>query len=307
MLTPAGTNMRRGVGAEELVQWNDFGVQDLVGRLYPLFLMDLHRYLVTEGEAPNRVLGEGVEFSVDARRYERAVKVSFDAQPDLTARRGKDGPKPQEYEVRMGEYTVILTDIDDSSKKPKLADALADYTDLADPMRSLATLPLTVKEYVPQAEAANIRRKLEEAGGKVTVRKLDQFGYVLPEAARRRPGVYRFVLTALGEGPADDRQETKAYAYNVDAQAESDLKRAPTERITPDPIPTDSRSGKFKFTAFTSAPPTFQEKQPDASESPWLYLFFILILVVEQAMAVHLSYHLKGSEAPAPSAQPASA
>ena len=43
----------------------------------------------------------------------------------------------------------------------------------------------------------------------------------------------------------------------------------------------------------------FKEKQPDASESPWLYLFFIIILIVEQAMAVHLSFHLKGSEAPA--------
>ena len=36
---------------------------------------------------------------------------------------------------------------------------------------------------------------------------------------------------------------------------------------------------------------TFKERQPDASESSLLYLFFILILVVEQAMAVHLSYH----------------
>ena len=36
---------------------------------------------------------------------------------------------------------------------------------------------------------------------------------------------------------------------------------------------------------------------PDASESPWLYLFFLVILVVEQALAVHLSFHLKGNEA----------
>jgi len=35
---------------------------------------------------------------------------------------------------------------------------------------------------------------------------------------------------------------------------------------------------------------------PDASESPWVYLFFLLVLVVEQALAVHLSFHLKGKE-----------
>jgi hypothetical protein len=54
---------------------------------------------------------------------------------------------------------------------------------------------------------------------------------------------------------------------------------------------------------------SLKERQPDASESPWLYLFFIIVLVVEQAMAVHLSFHLKGNEA-APSAaapQPAAA
>jgi hypothetical protein len=49
----------------------------------------------------------------------------------------------------------------------------------------------------------------------------------------------------------------------------------------------------------------FKNREPDASESPWLYLLFILILVVEQALAVHLSFHLKGGDMAAPSARPA--
>ena len=34
----------------------------------------------------------------------------------------------------------------------------------------------------------------------------------------------------------------------------------------------------------------------DFSESPWLFLIFLFVLVVEQALAVHLSFHLKGNE-----------
>ena len=42
------------------------------------------------------------------------------------------------------------------------------------------------------------------------------------------------------------------------------------------------------------------EKQNDLSESAWFYLLFLVILVVEQALAVHLSFHLKGNEAQLP-------
>ncbi|MBY0231714.1 MAG: hypothetical protein K2W96_20705, partial [Gemmataceae bacterium] len=90
-----------------------------------------------------------------------------------------------------------------------------------------------------------------------------------------------------------------AFAYNVDALAESDLKRAATERLEPETKPTDAKAGKLQVIAPNGGEGAFGEKKPDASESPWIYLFFILILVVEQAMAVHLSYHLKGTEASA--------
>ena len=37
-------------------------------------------------------------------------------------------------------------------------------------------------------------------------------------------------------------------------------------------------------------------RRSDLSESPWLFLFFIAVLITEQALAVHLSFHLPGSE-----------
>jgi len=42
----------------------------------------------------------------------------------------------------------------------------------------------------------------------------------------------------------------------------------------------------------------------DMSESPWFFLLFLGILVAEQALAVHLSFHIKGGEAEAPAAVP---
>ena len=50
------------------------------------------------------------------------------------------------------------------------------------------------------------------------------------------------------------------------------------------------------------SPPVVDQRQTDLSESPWFYLLFLVILVLEQAMAVHLSFPLKGSEAVAPPA-----
>ena len=46
----------------------------------------------------------------------------------------------------------------------------------------------------------------------------------------------------------------------------------------------------------TKQPERLFEKKSDLSESPWLFLFILLVLVAEQAMAVRLSYHLSAAE-----------
>ena len=44
-----------------------------------------------------------------------------------------------------------------------------------------------------------------------------------------------------------------------------------------------------------------QNERPwDFSESPWLFLIFLGILVAEQALAVHLSFHLRSEKGEAP-------
>ena len=41
-------------------------------------------------------------------------------------------------------------------------------------------------------------------------------------------------------------------------------------------------------------------KQNDLADSPWFFLVFLLVLICEQALAVHLSYHMRGSEGQLP-------
>lgn len=239
-LTAAGTALRRGVG-EESVQWNNWGAGErAVSELYPLFLLDLHRYLVSEGQAPNRTLGETVQFSLDPARYAPQYAWTFVPQPDVSL----EGGNKVKAEAEKGALT-----------------------------RSGSQLEFTLDKV-------------------------------------RRPGVFKVSLTLLGEGPEEDRQEVRAVAYNVDALAESDLKRASRERLEPELPPGDGKRGTLVLRVPGESYEQFKERQPDASESSLLYLFFLLILVAEQAMAVHLSYHTRANEAapqPASTRQPAAA
>jgi hypothetical protein len=113
-------------------------------------------------------------------------------------------------------------------------------------------------------------------------------------AEAREPGVYSFELTPLKGGDPD----VLAVSYNVDAETESNLARTATEKL----------ESKDKLVKLRTADDDFADvknHEPDLSERPWLYLVLLIILIAEQAMAVHLSFHLKGSEGTAPEAAPA--
>jgi hypothetical protein len=226
-LTTAGTIPRRGV-SEDSIAWNNWGAGErAIQEMYPLFLLQLHRFLVSEGQAPQRLLGEDVRFALDANRYAPQFSYSFQAQPDMSL----DPP-------------------------------------------------------------AKVAPKFEK--GPLT-KEGNQLNFALTNV--REPGVYRVNLTLLGEGPEEDRQEVRAFAYNVDAASEGDLKRANRDQLVPEQPQGDSKRGKLTLRSVGETWDAYKERQPDASESSLLYLFFLLILVVEQAMAVHLSFHTRGEVA----------
>jgi hypothetical protein len=110
------------------------------------------------------------------------------------------------------------------------------------------------------------------------------------------PGVYLFALTPLG---GVGNREWHSAVVNVDTKNESPLHRASTEDLeklagaAPANLSISSGGEEKSSDELTN-------RQRGLSESPWLFLLFIVVLVFEQALAVHLSFHLRGSEAQAP-------
>lgn len=105
-----------------------------------------------------------------------------------------------------------------------------------------------------------------------------------------RPGVYLFELTQLAdENNTNPRTETRAFVYNLDPD-EGDLRRASVDDLD------RATHGAPLQSPDTQEPDSFTW-QSSLSESPWFYLVFLIVLVLEQALAVHLSYHVRGAEA----------
>jgi hypothetical protein len=127
---------------------------------------------------------------------------------------------------------------------------------------------------------------LKEQAGAATAGKVT---FVFNEA--RKPGMYLFDLTRKDESnpAAPPKTEQRAYAFNVDA-AESDLRRA-----AKDDLEKMAPGAKVRYVNSGWAT-ELSNRRNDLSESAWFYLAFLVILVIEQALAVHLSFHLKGSE-----------
>ncbi len=149
-----------------------------------------------------------------------------------------------------------------------------------------------VSENAPPAAAAPAAPKgdqdLREQVGRVQGGKV---AFVFDEA--RKPGVYRFEFTPQGEA-ADSkspaRLEQQAFAFNVDTAAEGDLRRASRDDLE------GAVPGAQLHAPGSGLAEILKERRSDLSESPWLYLVLLLVLIAEQALAVRLSYHLAGNE-----------
>jgi hypothetical protein len=89
------------------------------------------------------------------------------------------------------------------------------------------------------------------------------------------------------------------HTFNVDTGREGDLMRVSREDL--DSNLRGANPGYLTTTTATSTDIIEANRQNDLSESPWFYLFFIAVLVAEQALAVHLSFHIQEGEAQIPS------
>lgn len=109
----------------------------------------------------------------------------------------------------------------------------------------------------------------------------------IPDA--REPGIYRFDLTLKADvRDAAPTTEALAFAFNVDTAAEGDLRRASRNDLA------SAAPGMQLHAPGSGLATILKDRKSDLSESPWFYLLILGVLVVEQALAVHLSYHPGG-------------
>jgi hypothetical protein len=85
------------------------------------------------------------------------------------------------------------------------------------------------------------------------------------------------------------------HVFNVDTLKEGALARVGYDDIDKNVI-REAPPGAVVFEGPGVPADSLVSRRSDLSESPWLFLLFIAILVAEQALAVHLSFHLKGDE-----------
>ena len=112
-------------------------------------------------------------------------------------------------------------------------------------------------------------------------------------ARHDKPGLY---VTQLRTDELDSGKPPAAvyaHVFNVDTAKEGNLERVERNQISDNVI--DKLKDRIVFEGPNLAGDSFVARQSDFSESAWLYLIFLAVLVVEQALAVHLSFHLKGN------------
>jgi hypothetical protein len=147
------------------------------------------------------------------------------------------------------------------------------------------------------AAGAGAVRELETVAGKEDENKQVHFSF----PRTREPGVYYVTVAAKPkEGNPTPQPYDEAFVYNVDTEAEGNLKRAARDMLERGGSAAQARGQVALITPDMRLTEILAPRRKDMSEAPWLYLVILIVLVVEQALAVHLSFHLKGNEAQLP-------
>jgi hypothetical protein len=132
--------------------------------------------------------------------------------------------------------------------------------------------------------------------------KVDHSGASVPEGKgiltfkldrHDQPGLYLSQLIDLN-APGKMPIATFSHVFNVDTIREGDMQRVSTDDLERELVSKEKDSIQLVTTAVQDGQLVSQRN--DFSESPWLFLLFLLVLVAEQALAVHLSFHMKSDE-----------
>jgi hypothetical protein len=111
------------------------------------------------------------------------------------------------------------------------------------------------------------------------------------------PGLYITELRFADEAPGKPAIATYSHVFNVDTPAEGPLQRISSDDLDRDLMRPLAGNPNPPIIVTGSSPlESDSSRKSDLSESPWFFLVLLAILVAEQALAVHLSFHLKGDQ-----------
>jgi hypothetical protein len=184
---------------------------------------------------------------------------------------------------------------------------------------STVTIEDDAKRYIPKGKTMKLARWFYNARpGKATDAVSDRDEFVkeidgklkLTLTGNLEPGFYgSYLVPAEGGGKSNEKSDRAravaswGHVFNVDTANESDL-----SRVTQDEIDSALREAPQGSVSQIQSPGNEDEafaginRPTDLSELAWFFLIFLLVLLAEQALAVHLSFHLKSAtdEAPLP-------
>jgi hypothetical protein len=173
------------------------------------------------------------------------------------------------------------------------------------------TFDLEASAYQPRAvvkHIANDKERIEPVGEPVLNPSEGRMLYTFKEGLK--PGVYLLeFFPQVPEGAVKKDEVTvdlRALSSNFDTKIESNLLRARSPDLWEigkvDKIMTmDDRDmpEKKKFDKLIEYPPP-PDPDRDFSKSPWLFLGILLVLILEQALSVRLSFHVRNAAAMTP-------
>jgi hypothetical protein len=115
------------------------------------------------------------------------------------------------------------------------------------------------------------------------------------------PGLYLIKRDLRPEpGVTGVKSEYLPITFNVDTLAEGDLERSVAEDLVRNPTTPAIGQGQVRLYTNDLDFKDLAKQRRDLSQHPLTFLIFLVLLVAEQALAVHLSFHLKGGEATLP-------
>jgi hypothetical protein len=113
------------------------------------------------------------------------------------------------------------------------------------------------------------------------------------------PGLYVSKLVSEDDPEATRPLASWGHVYNVDTAQEGKLLRVSSDELEKNLI-REAPQGAIRIEGPQASGDDLINKRSDLSESPLFFLIFLTILIAEQALAVHLSFHLKGAEGELP-------